>query len=407
MRPEDALDVLVPILDALEALHSAGVVHRDLKPSNIFLSLDGSSRVVPKLLDLGVSKPLDPHEAMTDTGMMLGTPHYMSPEHATGAVEVGIAADIWAMGVVLFETLSGERPFTAATIPGLLHKIATERPPRSSERIPGLPSAIASTIDRALAYEPASRHASAAELADALVEGAIEAGWMLTCRMPSGPRISLAPFTAGGARGAIPGGDDPSIAEARADSDPSGRPVTPFDPTEAAPSGTPRTPDRRDAAGTPPSSSRAGADEVTPVTPPPHEGADASRERRDRRAGRLVLVLSALGLLAAAGAGASIASPARVSEARPEEPGDRALVELPRTASPLDAGALPPARPSEARATRGTDAGSLATASSSGERPRARRRAPLPPAPAAPSDARRAEPPRLEVGTNGSPIIAN
>ncbi|CAG1773183.1 partial Serine/threonine-protein kinase PknA, partial [uncultured bacterium] len=110
MRPEDALDTLVPILDALAALHAAGVMHRDVKPSNIFLSLDGSSRVVPKLLDLGISKHVNPEEALTQTGMMMGTPHYMSPEQARGADEVGVGVDVWAMGVVLFEVLTGQRP---------------------------------------------------------------------------------------------------------------------------------------------------------------------------------------------------------------------------------------------------------------------------------------------------------
>jgi serine/threonine protein kinase len=235
MRPEDALDALVPIIDALGALHAAGVVHRDIKPSNIFLSLDGTARIVPKLLDLGVSKPLDPGEALTETGMMLGTPHYMSPEQATGAVDVGVAADIWAMGVVLFEALSGDRPFSAETIPGLLHKIATDRPPRLCDRMPKLPASIGKAIDIALAYDPSSRHASAADLADALVEGALEAGWTLTCRMPTGPRISLMPFAPD-----VPNAD-PLTPMLGSSEDP-GTPVMGVAP--AAPPSTPSTPSK-------------------------------------------------------------------------------------------------------------------------------------------------------------------
>ncbi|MCC6876393.1 MAG: protein kinase [Sandaracinaceae bacterium] len=197
MRPEDALDTLVPILDALAALHAAGVMHRDVKPSNIFLSLDGSARVVPKLLDLGISKHVNPEEALTQTGMMMGTPHYMSPEQARGADEVGVGVDVWAMGVVLFEVLTGQRPFDASNVAAVLYKIASDRPPRLAEKRPGLPPRVAAAVDRALAYEPSSRFATAGELADALVEGAIDAGWTLTCRMPVGPRISLEPFAPG------------------------------------------------------------------------------------------------------------------------------------------------------------------------------------------------------------------
>ncbi|MCB9596973.1 MAG: serine/threonine protein kinase [Sandaracinaceae bacterium] len=193
MRAEDALDVVVPILDALEALHRAHVVHRDVKPGNIFLSKDGTGRVVPKLLDLGISKRLDAEEALTVTGALMGTPSYMSPEQCRGAPEVGASADIWAIGVVLFECLTGKRPFDHASIPGLLHLIATERPPPVSSLVNDLPGGIAAAVDRALAYDAADRHASAGDMADALVNAALRSGWPLTCRIPAGPMISLVP----------------------------------------------------------------------------------------------------------------------------------------------------------------------------------------------------------------------
>jgi eukaryotic-like serine/threonine-protein kinase len=191
MRPQDALDTLVPILDALDALHSAGVVHRDVKPSNIFLSAESTGRVVPKLLDLGLSKHLDPTEAMTAAGAVLGTPCYMAPEQIAAANDVGVAADVWAIGVVLYETLSGERPFRGGTIAELFHKIRNEPAPRLAEKMPALPRSLADAVDHALAHEPSHRHRRAADLAEALVASAIEAGWVLTCRLPSGPQISV------------------------------------------------------------------------------------------------------------------------------------------------------------------------------------------------------------------------
>ena len=150
MRAEDALDALVPILDALEALHRHGVMHRDVKPGNIFLSVDGQGRIVPKLLDLGISKSLTGTENITHTGALMGTPSYMSPEQARGA-PVGVGADIWAMGVVLFEALSGIRPFVAHSVPGLLHKIATDRPQSLGKVEPDLPRSLTDVVDRALA----------------------------------------------------------------------------------------------------------------------------------------------------------------------------------------------------------------------------------------------------------------
>ncbi|MBX3275757.1 MAG: serine/threonine protein kinase [Sandaracinaceae bacterium] len=200
LRAEDALDIIVPILDALEVLHQAQIAHRDVKPGNVFLSRGAGGRVVPKLLDLGISKRLDAAEGLTVTGALMGTPSYMAPEQARGADEVGASADIWAVGVLLFECLTGRRPFEHATIPGTLHLIATERPPPIATLVDDLPGALASAVDRALAYDPADRHASAGAMADALVDAALAAGWPLTCRIPAGPMISLVPEEPSGER---------------------------------------------------------------------------------------------------------------------------------------------------------------------------------------------------------------
>ncbi|MGE0790502.1 MAG: serine/threonine-protein kinase [Sandaracinaceae bacterium] len=193
LRAADTLDIVVPILDALHALHKANIVHRDVKPGNIFLDDDGSGRIVPKLLDLGISKRLDANDNLTATGSLLGTPSHMPPEQARGVKDIGPSADIWAIGVVLFECLTGQRPFVHDTLPGLLHLIATERPAPIASIATSLPRALAAAVDRALAYDAADRHASAKEFADALVNAALDAGWPLTCRIPAGPLISLTP----------------------------------------------------------------------------------------------------------------------------------------------------------------------------------------------------------------------
>ncbi|MEZ4336762.1 MAG: protein kinase [Sandaracinaceae bacterium] len=247
MRAEDVLDVIVPILDALDALHKANIVHRDVKPGNIYLSRDGSGRVVPKLLDLGISKRLDAEEALTVTGALMGTPSYMSPEQARGAPEVRASADIWAIGVVLFECLTGQRPFDHPSIPGLLHQIATERPPSVASLADDLPGGVAAAVDRALAYDAADRHATAGGWPTPWSSAALDAGWPLTCRIPAGPMISLVPDEP-----TEYGRVDPSAMTPVSDPD-----QTPFSGSLATPSRASRLPSsHRPARATPPSSNR-------------------------------------------------------------------------------------------------------------------------------------------------------
>jgi serine/threonine-protein kinase len=268
LRAMDALDTLIPILDALAVLHDAGVVHRDVKPANIFLSVDGSARIVPKLLDLGISKPLEGGQTLTETGMMLGTPHYMAPEQARGMLDVGVGVDIWAMGVVLFESIVGRRPFVADNIPGLLHKIATDRPPRIGTLVPELPPALAMAIDHALAYEPSSRPASARDLADALVDAAVESGWSLTCRLPTGPRLSLQPRASSQPTSVASSQSTPLLGTADT-------PVLPIS-AKASPEPAPSSP-----AGTRPLGARPSfvSDPTAPVeSPPPMRAAVAPAE---------------------------------------------------------------------------------------------------------------------------------
>jgi serine/threonine-protein kinase len=161
----ETLEVMVPILGALAAAHRQGVVHRDLKPENIFLSRVAGGEVVPKLIDFGVSKILDTHQRgdRTGAGSAIGTPRYMSPEQIGGEVDVDERTDVWSIGVVLYEVLSGECPFAAATAFASANRVLNERP----RRLDGVPAPVADLVARAMAFAREDRFRSVEELAAA------------------------------------------------------------------------------------------------------------------------------------------------------------------------------------------------------------------------------------------------
>jgi serine/threonine-protein kinase len=161
----EVLDILDEVLSALGAAHGAGVVHRDLKPSNIFLvqQPDGSRYV--KLLDFGLAKMGMPagRTAQTRTDMVVGTPEYMAPEQARGQ-PVGPMTDLYALGVVAFEMVTGRLPFTGTSPVDLLMKHVDARPPRPSEFVPELPSALDAFILQMLTKDPEARPGTAESL---------------------------------------------------------------------------------------------------------------------------------------------------------------------------------------------------------------------------------------------------
>ncbi|MBL8715838.1 MAG: serine/threonine protein kinase [Myxococcales bacterium] len=154
--------VFRPLCEALAAAHALGVVHRDLKPDNVFLAtLDG--RVVPKILDFGLAKltfvqaSLDAGVDLTRSGALLGTPHYMAPEQIGGARDVDLRADVWSLGVMLWECLAGARPFEGRGYGPIFQAITTLPIPSLASVRPDLPAPLLELVQRMLERERASR----------------------------------------------------------------------------------------------------------------------------------------------------------------------------------------------------------------------------------------------------------
>jgi serine/threonine-protein kinase len=180
-----AAAALAPVASALQAAHDKGIVHRDLKPDNVFLSQSGD-QVVPKVLDFGIAKVLDPGSIggetqgglPTATSALLGTPHYMSYEQAMSEKDIDARSDVWSFGVILFEALAGRRPLLFDNLGEMYTQLLSAEVPRVAEHVPELPPGLAALIDQALVKDKGQRladlgplvaelerHADAAELA--------------------------------------------------------------------------------------------------------------------------------------------------------------------------------------------------------------------------------------------------
>ncbi|MGE0708930.1 MAG: protein kinase [Planctomycetota bacterium] len=251
---EERLDLFVRLCGAIQHAHERGVVHRDLKPQNVLVTPGGQ----PRVTDFGLARELDRATRVTNTGNLLGTPHYMAPEQVRAAKEAGPAADVYALGVILVELLCGQRPFQGENLVALLHQVLFERPRLPSASDPGL-APFDAVCARALAREPEERP-SARELA-ALVEAA---------RAPAPPAPSplaavalmlvgvvlVAGLVVVGAEGLAPAEPEPALAGA-----------TPADVRAPVPAGasSPGPSGPAPAASAPPSPTAA----VSPSAPAP------------------------------------------------------------------------------------------------------------------------------------------
>ena len=168
---DEAVRIAVAVAGALDYAHRHGVVHRDIKPENILLH-DGQALVADFGISLAVSRA-DGGTRMTETGMSLGTPHYMAPEQAMGQREITAKADIYALGCVLYEMLTGEPPFTGTTAQAIVARAVTESPRGIAIQRHTVPAHVEATTLKALEKLPADRFASAAEFAAALENPAL------------------------------------------------------------------------------------------------------------------------------------------------------------------------------------------------------------------------------------------
>jgi serine/threonine-protein kinase len=182
LPPELLVDYVLEACDAIAEAHSLGIVHRDLKPSNVFLArrADGSERV--KVIDFGISKTLD-QTPLTHSAAFLGSPQYVAPEQIESARAVDGRADIWALGVILYEGLSGERPFYGATLSELCMNILGGRPAPLHAAGAPIPRALGETVERCLAKRPDDRPATVLQLTTLLAPFASSRGRAVLSRI--------------------------------------------------------------------------------------------------------------------------------------------------------------------------------------------------------------------------------
>jgi beta-lactam-binding protein with PASTA domain len=237
LPPRQAARVSAEVAKALQAAHVRGIVHRDVKPSNILVGRDGRVKVA----DFGIARALDDSQ-LTLPGVTMGSVHYFSPEQARGEPATQ-ASDIYSLGIVLYESLTGQRPFSGDGAAAVALARLTTTPPRPSAIRPGVPAALDQVVQRAMALDPAARYASAASMASALE------GWLADPATPGAAAVAGA-AAAGAAVGAV--GAAATVASAQARPNP-----VPYPPDAYARSTPPVAPVT--TSGTPP-------------PPPPVEG---------------------------------------------------------------------------------------------------------------------------------------
>lgn len=169
IAPPEALDIAIQTLAGIAAAHAAGVLHRDLKPANVFLvETERGERPLVKILDFGAAHSLQSSE-ITPAGLTVGTPQYIAPEQTSGAANLDQRVDVYGVGVLLYEMLTGRRAFAAATYPEMLKKVASGAVEPLKSLLPDLAPALVKAVHRAMSVDREFRFSSARDFSDALV----------------------------------------------------------------------------------------------------------------------------------------------------------------------------------------------------------------------------------------------
>src|SRR5882672_2195540 len=181
LDPARAVSFMMQTCSAVGAAHEAGLIHRDLKPANIFIEQRPNLAAVVKVLDFGVAKFVveehdDDYNTLTQVGAIIGTPRYMSPEQCSGAAPLTPASDVYSLGIILYEMLTGAVPFSADTPLALALKQVSELPVRPRKVAPTIPAELEGVVMHALAKDPRFRPADANELRRELHEVAVDLG---------------------------------------------------------------------------------------------------------------------------------------------------------------------------------------------------------------------------------------
>jgi len=207
-----AARILTQVCKALRTAHEAGLVHRDLKPGNIFLALKDGEEVV-KVLDFGIVKDTakndaDENAGATDTGVMMGSVHYMSPEQIRSSRQVDHRSDLWSVAVILYKMLTGNAPFPGSNQGDVMVRVCTDSAPQPSSVLPSLSPSIDAFFVRAFTREPAGRFQSAQEMADVFASAAnMDPVSYTATAQPSPKWVKTLPLL----------GSDPSMLAARAE----------------------------------------------------------------------------------------------------------------------------------------------------------------------------------------------
>jgi serine/threonine-protein kinase len=213
----EAVDYILQAGEALAEAHALGIVHRDLKPANLFRTRRSDGSVFVKVLDFGISKALVPDAkavSLTSTQGLIGSPFYMSPEQVRKPKTVDTRSDIWSLGVILHELLSGSPPFTSDTPLSILAAVVTDPPPPIRTVRDDVPVGLEAVILKCLEKEPTRRFADIAEMAHALKPYAPENGATAVARISAIARSAKERANTGGERPAS-GSDTPTLESRR------------------------------------------------------------------------------------------------------------------------------------------------------------------------------------------------